>query len=443
MATITEIPVIERDYATQKLVASPVTPWLWPVLIGLAVRLLVMGFVYHGFLDPGRDHWEFGYELGHVARSIALGRGFSSPYWTNTGPTALLTPVYPYLMAGVFSIFGVFSKASALVFLTINCMFSAVTAVPIFYIGRRIFDLQTAKLAVWVWALFPYAINFSASTMWYHSFIALLLATITLVALHLESSDRLVNWAGFGLLFGFAALTNPVILATVPFFGGWLYLRLARQHKRAFAACAVGLVALLITVLPWPTRNLLVMKHPIPFKDGFWEEVCVGNVRNDIHWWDGGVHPAGNQADRQTFEQLGEIDYLAMKRTLAISFIREHPGTYLFRSLRRVIFLWTGFWSFNPVYLSLEPLDLWSISLLTPLSILALMGLYAEWMKRATRTYAVLFALILFSYPITYYLSHLDPGYRHPLDPLLILLACFTITRWIAQRRADNELREI
>lgn len=442
MAVLTEIPAMQQANDTRERAASAVRTWVWPLLIGLFLRLIVVAFVYHGFLDPGRDHWEFGYELGHVARSIALGRGFSDPYWTHTGPTALLTPVYPYLMAGVFNLFGVFSKTSALVFLTINCAFSAMTAVPIFYIGRKVFNLQTAKLTVWVWALFPYAINFSTTAMWYHSFVALLLATILLVTLLLETSDRLLPWAGFGVLFGFAALTNPVILATLPFIGGWLFVRLARRGKRAFAACGVGLVALLLTILPWPVRNEIVMKHPIPFKDGFWEEVCVGNIRNNLHWWDGGVHPAGNNGDRQNFERMGEIDYLAMKRSQAIGFIEQHPGRYAFRSLRRVLFLWTGFWSLNPAYLSLEPLDLWGIALLTPLSCLALVGLYCEWISVKQRKYAVLFGMILFSFPVTYYLSHLDPGYRHPLDPLLILLACSTIVRW-KSRRSDNELGEI
>jgi len=442
LAVLTEVPAIEQQEDTLTLVSPKVRPWLWPVLIGLIIRLAVTGVVYHGFLDPGRDHWEFGYELGHLARSIALGHGFSSPYWTNTGPTALLTPVYPYLLAGIFSLFGVFTKTSALVILSINCIFSSVTAIPIFYIGLKSFNLRTAKLAVWVWAFYPYAINFSTTTMWYHSFVALLLAVILLVALHLESSDRLMYWTGFGVLFGFAALTNPVILAILPFVGGWLYIRLARQNKRAVTACAVGLIALLLTVIPWPIRNELVMKDRIPFKDGFWEEVCVGNVRNNLHWWDGGVHPAGNDADRQKFERMGEIDYLAMKRTQALTFIRQHPGTYIFRSLRRVVFLWTGFWSLSPAYLSLEPLDLWSISLLTPLSILALCGLYQEWLSAKTRKYAVLFAMVFFSFPITYYLSHLDPGYRHPLDPLLILLACSTIIRWLAQMRDTSDLHE-
>jgi hypothetical protein len=87
------------------------------------VRLIVVAFVYKGFLDPNRDHWEFGYEIGRVARSLAMGHGYANPYWANTGPTALLTPVYPYMLAGVFAMFGVYTKASALIFLAVKTFF--------------------------------------------------------------------------------------------------------------------------------------------------------------------------------------------------------------------------------------------------------------------------------------------------------------------------------
>ena len=126
----------------------------WAVVTGWCVRLAVVALVYKGFLDPGRGHWEFAYEMGRVARSIALGQGYANPYWAETGPTALLTPVYPYLLAGIFACFGLYTKASALVFLSLNSFFSAFTSVPIFLIARRNFDLRTANMAAWVWASF-------------------------------------------------------------------------------------------------------------------------------------------------------------------------------------------------------------------------------------------------------------------------------------------------
>ena len=44
---------------------------------------------------------------------------------------------------------------------------------------------------------------------------------------------------------------------------------------------------MMVTILPWVVRNKLVLGHPVLFKDGFWLEVCVGNVNNTLHWWDG------------------------------------------------------------------------------------------------------------------------------------------------------------
>ena len=102
------------------------------VVVALALRLVVMGFTYRIQLDPAQDHWAFGWETGRVARSIATGQGFSSPYSEPTGPTALIPPVYTYLVAGVFKLFGIYTAASALVLLTLNNIFSSLTCLPVF-----------------------------------------------------------------------------------------------------------------------------------------------------------------------------------------------------------------------------------------------------------------------------------------------------------------------
>ena len=56
----------------------------------------------------------FGWEMGWTARSIFLGQGFSSPYQQLTGPTALVPPLYPYLLAGIFKLFGLYTAQSRL-----------------------------------------------------------------------------------------------------------------------------------------------------------------------------------------------------------------------------------------------------------------------------------------------------------------------------------------
>ena len=60
------------------------------------------------------DKHPFGAETGAIAASIAAGRGFSSPVLgLASGPTAWLVPIYPYLLAGIFKLFGIFTFTSS------------------------------------------------------------------------------------------------------------------------------------------------------------------------------------------------------------------------------------------------------------------------------------------------------------------------------------------
>ncbi|MFZ0798187.1 MAG: glycosyltransferase family 39 protein, partial [Terriglobales bacterium] len=317
---------------------------IWAVLTALALRLVVVGFVYQGFLVPGRDHWEFGYEMGKIAYSIANGHGFSNPYWIETGPTAMITPVFPYLMSSAFSLFGAYTKAAALAVLSFNSLVSALTCIPIFFLARNSFGLRTAIGAVWTWTFFPYAVYFSASSMWYHSLVALLLTLLLLIASYLENRTGLWMWAGFGFLWGLTALTTPVVLGVLPFLGGWVCHRLHRNGRNWKMTSATAAFALIATVAPWLVRNYRIFHHPVFLKDNFWMEVCIGNFGNATHWWNDSVHPAGSNQELAEFRQLGEQGYMLRERRQALTFIQSHPGIYLWRSFRRVVYIWTGFW---------------------------------------------------------------------------------------------------
>ncbi len=411
------------------------------VLAGWIVRLIVVAFVYQGFLDPGRDHWEFGYEIGAVAHSIVVGHGFANPYWVESGPTAVIGPVFPYILAGVFAIFGAYTKASALVFLAFNCLGSALTSVPVFFMARKSFGLRAAKWAAWVWAFFPYAINFSANCMWYHSFLALLLALLFLIALHLESSDSIWAWAGWGLLYGFSALVSPAVLGILPFLGGWVCYRLARQGKHWMKAATVGALVLIITTAPWQIRNYRSFHRLIPtLRDNLWLEVADGNVGDALHWWNADVHPAGSAEDVRDYQRLGELGYMAKKKQQSLAYIESHPGVYLLRSVRRVGFIWTGFWSFNREYLHEEPLDPENIFFLSVFSALSFVGLYKAFRKSPAT--AMPYFLVLLTYPVVYYLTYASAGLRHPMDPIMVVLASFAVVSWLPRPREASVEKE-
>ncbi|MGB7437964.1 MAG: hypothetical protein WBW49_21300, partial [Candidatus Acidiferrum sp.] len=127
-------------------------------------------------------------ETGHIAYSLATGRGFASPFQRDSGPTAWLTPIYPLLIAGIFKVFGVYTRASFLAAVFLNIVFSSATCVPIYYAGRRIGGLAVGAAAAWLWALFPNAILISFEWIWDTSLAALLAATILWLTLILPES---------------------------------------------------------------------------------------------------------------------------------------------------------------------------------------------------------------------------------------------------------------
>ncbi len=142
-----------------------------------------------GKWDASRRHWP---------RDTASADQFGAP----TGPTAWEPPLYPYLIAGVFHIFGIYSKASAFVLLTINSVFSALTCVPIFLIAKRMFSEKVAVGSAWAWALLPNVMFWCTRAVWETSLSALLLATVFWLTLTLEDRDGWLPWVEFGAALG-------------------------------------------------------------------------------------------------------------------------------------------------------------------------------------------------------------------------------------------------
>ena len=116
------------------------TSYFWMVAIALFLRVgwIIVGHTYK--FKGAEDNFGFGWEMGRIAAAIASGRGFSDPFGPPTGPTAWEPPLYPYLTASVFHFFGIYSRPSAFVLLTINSVFSSLTCIPIFLVARRIFS---------------------------------------------------------------------------------------------------------------------------------------------------------------------------------------------------------------------------------------------------------------------------------------------------------------
>jgi Dolichyl-phosphate-mannose-protein mannosyltransferase len=411
------------------------------VLVALAIRLVVMIFLLPEQLEPQRDHWHFGYETGRIARSIVQGRGFSSPLFEDTGPTAWMTPAYPYLVAAVFKIFGVYTKTSAIVLLSLNALMSALVCVLVFLIARISFGERVAKWSGWAWAFCPYGIYFPVERIWETWLATLLLCLLFLITLNLENENKLRDWivsdwrlfALWGLLWGLAGLTSPALLSVLPFLAGWLIYRRHRRGQRWFALNVVAAIAFVAIVSPWFIRNYEVFHRIIPFRDSMGLVLRLGTRGTTSYWGPYELGPWHNDQEWNEFKQLGELGYMDKKKQQAFEFIRANPGWYAWTTMRRAIFLWTGYWSFDRAYLKEEPLDPPNILFCTTLTIFALLGLWRA--SRGDQPSALPYALVLFSFPLIYYITSPEVYYRRPIDPFFVILAVVALVPRAAKKR--------
>ena len=387
-----------------------------------------MPFLIGDQLNPARDHWVFGWETGRIARSLALGRGFGSPLFGWTGPTAWMAPIYPGLLAGVFRVFGIYSKTSAFVILGFNCLFAALTCIPLHWMASRMFDRRTAAVATWIWALLPYSIDFATSLVWDTALSAMLLCVAIAMTLRLERRFGIRNWLLWGTIWAVAGLTEPSLLACLPVASLWLVSRLRKRGVpwAFFWRPVVAALAFIALVSPWFARNYRVFGGYIPFRSNFWLTVYQGNTWDTFDLYPDWANPPHNPAEMNEYAQSGEVAYMAHKKTEALSEIKGSPGRFALTTFRRVLFTWTGYWNMSADYRRIEPFAIPEVFMATLLSVLAASGLVLAW--RRVKWFAVLLLFLLGVFPMVYCVTHPSPAYRHPLDPLLVILAAYVFT---------------
>src|SRR5260370_2576313 len=280
--------------------------------------------------------------MGRIGVSLASGHGFSNPFGPATGPTAWEPPLYPYLIAAVFQIFGIYSKASAFVLLTINSIFSALTCIPIFLIARRVFSEKVAVGSAWAWALLPNVMYWCTKWVWETSLSALLLATILWVALTLEDRDGWLPWFEFGLLWGMAALSSTVVLSFCPDAGLLAWYRRAKRGKRSLAKIVLAAVVFLACIAPWLVRNYQTFGQFIFVRDNFGAELRLGNGNGADGTWMQYLHPTQDLYAMRQYTAMGELAYIEMRKRQALDYIEADYGRFPVLCLKRFVYFWAG-----------------------------------------------------------------------------------------------------
>ncbi|HXY11239.1 MAG TPA: glycosyltransferase family 39 protein [Terriglobales bacterium] len=406
-----------------------------PLAIGCVALALRIGYIVLGHTYQFKtldDNFSFGYEMGRIGYSLALGQGFSNPFHGITGPTAWEPPLYPLLIAGVFRIFGIYTAASALVLLSLNSLLAALTTLPIFSIAKRSFGEQVAVWSAWTWALLPSAIFWSTRWVWETSLAALLLALLFALALALEARDGLKPWLVFALVWAIAALTNAALLSLLPIFTLWAWYRRAKQGRRSLAGVLAASAVFVVCLAPWLVRNYRTFGRIILVRSNFGAELRLGNGPGADGKWMDSEHPSKNAKQLELYREMGEIAYVAERKREALAFIRQDYARFAWLSVRRFAFFWGG-----PPHPRKSATLLLGNLLYLGSSLLALFGLIDALGKH--RPGAWLFFWVMLIYPLVYYVLFFLPRYRHPIEPELGILMLYAIREAVSRRRLNPE----
>ena len=420
--TATLNPVILGSRGFTRFWLRARTSTFWMVAIAFGIRVLAI-LVLHTYKFRTNDqNFGFGWEMGRIGESIASGRGFGNPFISLTGPTAWEPPLYPYVIGGIFKVFGIYSHASALVLLTINSFFSALTCIPVFLIARRCFGEKVGVASGWTWALLPYVMYWCTRWVWETSLSALLVATIFWLALTMEDREGVKPWIEFGGLWGIAALNSPVLLAFLPASGLWAWVHRTKARKKSLGGIVVSSLVFFALIGPWIVRNHNTFGKWIFLRSNFGAELRMGNGPYANGTWMYYLHPTQNVVAFHQYLEMGEIAYAAERKRQAVEFIREDPVRFIKLCVMRFFYYWGGV----PRSSEIWQLAQFKNSMFLTSSILCFWGLGLAIHKR--KPGAWLFFWLILLYPLVYYMVFTHARYRHPIEPEIGIVAVYLLS---------------
>jgi hypothetical protein len=381
----------------------------WKILaFALTVKLSLLAYFLH--VKSGLTNWGMN-EAGMIARSLILNHSYGGAFHDAPGPTAWLPPAYPSVVAALFAIFGIQSRAAAVAFLILNCVFSAITAVLVMKIGTRCFSERVGLLSAILWVVSPTG-AVTELILWDSCLAALSLSLAIWMTVKLEPESRVRNYLFAGAAWGCAGLVSPALLA--PFLPILLVLYVRDKKAKQLLILALAMV---LVITPWTLRNFAVFHTVMPLRSNGWAEIYFGNVTFDHH-------PSG--ATMQ-YQSMGEIAFVEKTKHDVLRYVAAHPIEFSDLTARRAFHFWA-----------------WPGGALGLPFILALLSFFGAFHAIRKSPNGTVLMLVLIFYPVIYYVSYIFARYRHPIEPVIYVLAAYGVTiiaKSVAAMRIIDALR--
>jgi len=412
--------------------------WRAWLLFGGALSVRLLAILVLGSADAARglSAWDWGWEPGSMAASLATGGGFGSPFGVETGPSGWLTPIYPLVLAACMKLFGGVTPSTTWAVFGLHSIASATMCVLLVRLGRAIAHPRVGWAAGVLFAFYPASIWYAAGRVWDSTFVAFgLLAFIVLL---LEQGDRpkRARTFGLGLVYACVLLVNPAPVGILP--AVLLYMAGGRPRE-ILARWARFIVATLLACSPWMLHNYVVLGSP-GLRTNLGVELRVGNNPDADGRHQTQYHPA-DPRNTPRYVLLGEAEYAQEAKQRAVRWMWEHPAEFASLCLTRARLFWFGEdprsdSRHSQGRVAANDPKAWIKWLAT---LAGGVGALTSILVVRPRGRRVLFLIgVLALFPIPYYITHVSERYRFPIDSLLAFFSVWLVLRLF--KRADQEV---
>lgn len=339
-----------------------------------------------------------------LARSLLAGEDYFSTY---EPARSYRPPMYPFFLAGVYTIFGHDHTAVR----TLQAILGALVAVLTALIATKLAGRQTGIVAGFGTAVYPLLLVLPQSIMTESLYTFLLMLLLWCMSFYKENSHvGLLVWLGF--LAGITALTRPVGILFPLMFGIWLAVGSQMPWKKTLYAVCMMSLFLGVTILPWTVRNYRIHHKIIPIAtEGGMTIWGANNLMLKPN--ESRTLEIDNLAERfDKYDEI-ELDRLGWKNGLA--FVLSHPEKYIARCVTRLFVFWNSYLPFYKYRVT------WWV-------LLSVGGVGIIWALSEWRNYLILYLCMLWHIAL-YVTLHAEPRFHIPLIPLLIIFAAWPLCR--------------
>jgi len=338
-----------------------------------------------------------------IANNFLSGKGLiSSPQIIAYRP-----PLYPLFLSGVYYLFG----DSYWPIRIIQSILDALTCIMVYFLSKRLFNIQTAKISAYICAIYPFFIFFTGFELTETLFIFLLTLTV-LLWLKLKDLLSMGKSVFVGILSGLTVLCRPSVLLFIILSFVVLFFLWGEEKRRKLE---ILIVFTILTILPWSIRNFYHFKKFVPLTTMTGSSLWEGNNP----YAEGG--PCQYWPDE--IRGLSEIEKDQYLINATKEIIKESP----FRFIRLMGRKFVRFWNIKPNYESFSShlYNLVSFFSYIPVMVTAIWGMFLT--RRKWRE-ILLFYLLFFSFTLVHVIFVGSVRYRVPVMTSMIIFSSYALS---------------